>query len=178
MGVGNRFSYRNLSLSISLNGSYGNQIYFQGGEINLNGAAVQNQLATIADRWRSLENPGAGFYSRAIRNDYAFGISAGTTRYLFDGSYIRIRDVNLSYTFPALIQHKWKLQGLSVYADITNLYTFTKYPSYDPEGSTSGIIWPKAVSICFRTQIQEPIRLACAQASNPSIEKRYYSLSL
>ncbi|WP_293686816.1 MULTISPECIES: TonB-dependent receptor [unclassified Spirosoma] len=137
-GLGNRFSYRNLSLSISLNGSYGNQIYFQGGEVNMAGSGVQNQLAPIADRWRSPENPGAGLYARAIRNDYAFSVSPGTTRYLFDGSYTRIRDVNLAYTFPASTLGKWKLQALSVYADITNLYTFTNYPSYDPEGSTSG----------------------------------------
>lgn len=137
-GLGNRFSYRNFSLSVSLNGSYGNQIYFQGGEVSLNDAGVQNQLAAIADRWHSPSNPGAGLYTRAIRNDYAFGFSAGTTKYLFDGSYTRIRDVNLSYSFPANVIGKLKLQALSVYADVTNLYTFTNYPGYDPEGSTGG----------------------------------------
>ncbi|MBD2704019.1 TonB-dependent receptor [Spirosoma sp. BT702] len=137
-GFGNRFSYRNLSLSVSINGTYGNQVYFQGGEVSLNDAGVQNQLSVIADRWRSVDNPGAGLYTRAIRNDYAFGFSAGTTKYLFDGSFTRIRDVNLSYTFPATTLSKIKLQGLSVYADVTNLYTFTKYPGYDPEGGTSG----------------------------------------
>ncbi|WP_338876989.1 TonB-dependent receptor [Spirosoma sp. SC4-14] len=137
-GLGNRFSYRNFNLSISLNGTSGNQIYFQGGEVSLNDAGVQNQLALIADRWRSASNPGAGVYTRAIRNDYAYGFSAGTTKYLFDGSYTRIRDVNLSYTFPAKTIGKLKLQALSVYADVTNLYTFTHYPGYDPEGSTGG----------------------------------------
>lgn len=137
-GFGNRFSFKNFNLSVSLNGSYGNQIYFQGGEVSLNDAGVQNQLAAIANRWRSPENPGDGLYTRAIRNDYAFGFSAGTTKYLFDGSYTRIRDVNLSYTFPAAVIGKLKLQALSVYADVTNLYTFTKYPGYDPEGSTGG----------------------------------------
>ncbi|QIP14111.1 TonB-dependent receptor [Spirosoma aureum] len=137
-GLGNRFSFKNFALSISLNGTYGNQIYFQGGEVSLNGAGVQNQLASMADRWKSPENPGAGLYSRAIRNDYAFGFSAGTTKYLFDGSFTRIRDVNLSYTFPSTVISKLKLQALSVYADVTNLYTFTNYPGYDPEGSTGG----------------------------------------
>ncbi|WP_080055107.1 SusC/RagA family TonB-linked outer membrane protein [Spirosoma aerolatum] len=137
-GFGNRFSFKNFNLSVSLNGSYGNQIYFQGGEVSLNDAGVQNQLAAIANRWRSPENPGDGLYTRAIRNDYAFGFSAGTTKYLFDGSYTRIRDVNLSYTFPSTVIGKLKLQALSVYADVTNLYTFTKYPGYDPEGSTGG----------------------------------------
>lgn len=137
-GLGNRFSYKNLSLNISLNGSQGNEIYFQGGEVSLNGAGVQNQLASMNDRWRSIENPGAGLYSRAIRNDYAFGFSSVTTKYLFDGSFVRIRNVNLSYAFPQPLASKLKLQALSVYADVTNLYTFTKYPGYDPEGSTTG----------------------------------------
>ena len=137
-GFGNRFSYRNLSLSVSINGTYGNQIYFEGGSISLNDAGVQNQLSAIADRWRSVDNPGAGVNTRAIRNDYAFGFSSGTTKYLFDGSFTRIRDVNLSYTFPAAVLSKIKLQALSVYADVTNLYTFTKYPGYDPEGGTGG----------------------------------------
>jgi TonB-linked SusC/RagA family outer membrane protein len=137
-GMGNQFSYKSLRLNISINGSQGNEIYFQGGEVSLNGAGVQNQLATMADRWRSETSPGAGLYSRAIRNDYAFGFSAGTTKFLFDGSYVRIRNVNLSYAFPQTVVNKLKMQALSVYADATNLFTFTKYPGYDPEGSTTG----------------------------------------
>ncbi|GAB3263053.1 TonB-dependent receptor [Larkinella harenae] len=137
-GLGNRFSYKGLSLNISLNGSQGNEIYFQGGEVSLNGAGVQNQLRIMADRWRSETSPGSGEFSRAIRNDYAFGFTAGTTKYLFDGSFVRIRNVNLAYAFPQPLVTKLKMQAISVYLDATNLYTFTKYPGYDPEGSTTG----------------------------------------
>ncbi|WP_421826680.1 SusC/RagA family TonB-linked outer membrane protein [Larkinella sp.] len=137
-GMGNRFTYKGLTLNISVNGSQGNEIYFQGGEVSLNGAGVQNQLGIMADRWKSPTEPGAGTMSRAIRNDYAFGFSAGTTKYLFDGSFVRIRNVNLAYALPQTVVSKLKLQALSVYVDATNLYTFTKYPGYDPEGSTTG----------------------------------------
>ncbi|WP_138991307.1 TonB-dependent receptor [Larkinella sp. C7] len=137
-GLGNRFTYKGLTLNISVNGSQGNEIYFQGGEVSLNGAGVQNQLGIMADRWKSPTDPGAGTMSRAIRNDYAFGFSAGTTKYLFDGSFVRIRNVNLAYALPQTVVSKLKLQALSVYVDATNLYTFTKYPGYDPEGSTTG----------------------------------------
>jgi TonB-linked SusC/RagA family outer membrane protein len=137
-GLGNRFTYKGLTLNISVNGSQGNEIYFQGGEVSLNGAGVQNQLGILADRWKSPTDPGAGTMSRAIRNDYAFGFSAGTTKYLFDGSFVRIRNVNLAYALPQTVVSKLKLQALSVYVDATNLYTFTKYPGYDPEGSTTG----------------------------------------
>ncbi|RAJ91103.1 TonB-linked SusC/RagA family outer membrane protein [Larkinella arboricola] len=137
-GLGNRFSYKGFSLNISLNGSQGNEIYYQGGEIIQNGAGVQNQLSLVADRWKSEADPGNGIISRAIRNDYAFGFGAGTTKNLFDGSYIRVRNVNLAYAFPQPLVSKLKVQAVSVYLDATNLFTFTKYPGYDPEGTTTG----------------------------------------
>lgn len=137
-GLGNQFTYRNFSLGINLNGSQGNKVYFQGGETALNVAGVQNQLAVVADRWRSEAQPGAGLYTRAIRNDYAFGFGSGSTKPLFDGSFVRIRNVNLAYAFPRPVLDKLRLQALSVYVDATNLYTFTRYPGYDPEGATTG----------------------------------------
>lgn len=136
-GLDNRFSYRNLTLSISINASRGNEVYFQGGEILLNDAGVQNQLAMVANRWKSPSDPGNGQIPRAIRNDYAFTISS-TSRYLFDGSFVKIRDINLSYLFPQKVINKLKIQSLSLFVDITNAFTFTKYPGYDPEGSISG----------------------------------------
>ena len=137
-GLGNHFSYKNFTLGVSVNGTQGNDMYFQGGEVILNGAGVQNQLSMMADRWVSPEQPGAGKMSRAIRNDYAFGFSAGTSKFMFDGSFIRIRNVNLAYTFPKALTEKIKLQSLAIFADVTNLHTFTNYPGYDPEGGTGG----------------------------------------
>lgn len=137
-GFGNNFSYKNLSLSVDIYASHGNDMYFQGGEVSLNAAGVQNQLAIVADRWRSAEQPGSGQIARAIRNDYAFGFSAGTTKYLFDGSFIRVRNVNLAYNFPAVVANRIRLQSLSVFGNVTNLFTFTDYPGYDPEGGTGG----------------------------------------
>ncbi|HEX7757704.1 MAG TPA: SusC/RagA family protein, partial [Niabella sp.] len=119
-------------------GSQGNDMYFQGGEVLLNGAGVQNQLAMVADRWRSPEDPGAGKIARAIRNDYAFGFGANTTKLLFDGSFIRMRNINLAYTFPAAVIKRIRIQGLAVFANVTNLFTITSYPGYDPEGATGG----------------------------------------
>ena len=103
----------------------------------LNDAGVQNQLSFVADRWKSPTSPGNGIVQRAIRNDYAFGIS-NTSRYLFDGSFVKIRNINLAYSFGKNIISRLKLQSLSVYADASNVFVFTDYPSFDPEGSTSG----------------------------------------
>jgi TonB-linked SusC/RagA family outer membrane protein len=136
-GLDNRFTYKNISLSVSINGTQGNKVFFTGASVVLNDAGVQNQLAFVADRWKSLSDPGKGIVQRAIRNDYAFGIS-NTSRYLFDGSFTKIRNINLAYAFNGPLITRLKLQSLSVYADATNVFVFTDYPSYDPEGSTSG----------------------------------------
>ncbi|RYF98275.1 MAG: TonB-dependent receptor, partial [Chitinophagaceae bacterium] len=136
-GFDNRFTYKNLSLSVSLNGTQGNTILFTGASVVLNNAGVQNQLAFVADRFRSEQQPGAGVVHRAIRNDYALGLGY-SSRFLFDGSFVKIRNVNLAYSLPASFVKRIKLQTLSVYADATNLFVFTDYPSFDPEGNTSG----------------------------------------
>ena len=136
-GLDNRFTYKSLTLSVSINASHGNEVYFQGGEISLNDAGVQNQLVMIDQRYKSATNTGNGQLPRAIRNDYAFTLSS-SSRYMFDGSFVKIRDINLSYMFPQRIVSKLRAQSLSVYADATNVYTFTDYPGYDPEGSIGG----------------------------------------
>lgn len=136
-GFDNNLTFGRFALGISINASHGNNVYFEGGEIQLNDAGVQNQLAIIADRWKSPSQPGNGMVPRAIRNDYAFTLSS-SSRYLFDGSFVKIRNIHLSYNIPGEILKRLKLQALSVYADVSNAYTFTDYPSYDPEGSIGG----------------------------------------
>ena len=136
-GFTNKFSYGNLALSVTLNGSHGAYTYFQGGEIILNSAGVQNQLALADRRWKSEQNPGDGFMPRAIRSNHAFGFSS-TSHFLFDSSFTRIKNANLSYQVPQRLVSRLSLGSASVYVDVSNLYTFTDYPGYDPESSTSG----------------------------------------
>ncbi len=136
-GLDNRFTYKSLTLSVSINASHGNDVYFQGGEVSLNDAGVQNQLSMINDRYKSPTSPGAGIFPRAIRNDYAITLSP-TSRNLFDGSFVKIRDINLSYMLPQRTLTRLGVQSLSIFGDVTNVHTFTKYPSYDPEGSIGG----------------------------------------
>lgn len=136
-GLTNNFRWKNLSLSIFVNGSHGAETFYGAGETVMNLAGVQNQLSLVNDRWRSSENPGNGFLPRAIRSDYALGQTL-TSRFLFDASYVRIKDITLSYDFPRSILSKIKLKGLNTYLNISNVYTFTDYPGYDPEASQSG----------------------------------------
>ncbi len=136
-GFTNRFTYKNLSLSVSLNGSQGASSYFQAGQTILNAAGVQNQVILADRRWRSPDSPGDGLVPRAIRNNYANGFGP-SSRFLFDASFTRIREVNLTYRLPQTLASRLSVQGLTVFANVINLHTFTSYPGFDPESSTAG----------------------------------------
>lgn len=134
-GFNNKFSYKNFSLSIAINSSHGADTYLLNNGM-VNSAGVQNQLATI-HRWRSESDPGDGRTPRAIRSNYAYSLST-SSYYLYDASYVRIKNINLSYTFPRKLINRLSLSNLTFYADVANVYTFTDYPGYDPEASSSG----------------------------------------
>ncbi len=54
-------------------------------------------------------------------------------RYIEDGTYLRIKNISLGYTFPKKVISKLKLDNLRLYCNIQNLVTFTGYSGYDPE---------------------------------------------
>lgn len=56
-----------------------------------------------------------------------------STRFIEDGTYLRVQNVTLGYSLPSDIISKIKLTRLRVYASAQNLFTFTKYKGYDPE---------------------------------------------
>lgn len=137
-GFDNKFTYRDFTLNVSLNGSHGAETYFMGGEVIFGITGVQNQLALANNRWRSESQPGDGMTPRSIRNNYAFGFGTGTSRLLFDSSFARVKNINLAYNVPKTIVSRLSINSLSVYVDVANAFTFTKYPGYDPESSTTG----------------------------------------
>ena len=72
---------------------------------------------------------------------------SGSTYYLMDASYLRLKNVMLSYSLPASVYSKIKAKGLTIYISADNLVTFTKYEGSDPErGSTTGnfVQYPQA----------------------------------
>jgi hypothetical protein len=73
---------------------------------------------------------------------------SGSTYYLQDASYLRLKNVTLSYAFPASVYNKIRSKGLSIYISGENLATFTKYEGSDPErASTTGnyVQYPQAL---------------------------------
>lgn len=134
-GFNNNFSYRNLSLSFLIVGSYGNDIAneFRKYNITLNG-----KWATTKEAYnnRYIAGKGTNMFDRpqfdnsgsSIR-DYANSI------WIENGSYLRVRDITLAYDFSSSILKLIKISSLQVYISAQNYITLTKYSGYDPEAS-------------------------------------------
>ncbi len=154
-GWTNTFRYKNIDLSIFLNGSYGNDVmnYLA---INLTGmkSVWTNQLNSVNDRAQLVPidpnkvYPAGQHWYDDITNVRVKNWQTKTPaarlndpndndrisdRYIEDGSYIRIKNITLGYTFKKSLLKRLHLENLRVYCNIQNLYTFTKYKGYDPE---------------------------------------------
>lgn len=159
-GWTNTFRYKNLDLSIFLNGSYGNKVMnYNSLTLTHMNSTWTNQLQSVVSKRARLEpidptivyadgskwfdhidnvrvkNPGTKIPHTSINdpndNDRI------SDRYVEDGSFIRIKNITLGYTFPKALLNKAKIENLRVYVNIQNLYTFTKYTGYDPEVGAS-----------------------------------------
>jgi TonB-linked SusC/RagA family outer membrane protein len=130
-GLTNNFSYKSFDLGVFVQGSYGGKILSMANRILTAMTSVyQNQLASQANFWTP-DNRNSNVPAPRASSDNSNVIISD--RYIFDGSYVRIQNVNLGYTFSSGFIKKVKLNKLKVYASAQNLYTFTKYEGYDPE---------------------------------------------
>lgn len=129
-GIQNNFSYKGFSLSIFIQGSYGNDV-FNAVDRALTSANLgyRNQLPSVLDYW-SVDNPNSSA-PRLARNDTQ-NINV-SDRYIEDGSYMRIQNVTLGYTLPTAWLSAPRLNRVRIYTSIQNLFTITNYSGYDPE---------------------------------------------
>ncbi|MBQ8809141.1 MAG: TonB-dependent receptor [Bacteroidales bacterium] len=105
--------------------------YSQGVEVN--GVTVWNWFDDITNVKVANADTKTPRPTRADPNDNDYMSS----RYVEDGSYLRIKNITLGYTFPKKWMNKIKFDNIRVYCNIQNLYTFTKYSGYDPEVGAS-----------------------------------------
>ena len=163
-GWNNTFRYKNFDLNIFLNGSYGNKVLNyslmngpSGGLASMRSAWVNQNNNAIKDRAQLAPiDPDKVYESGNWYDDITNVkvVNSGTktprptlndpndndrlsTRYIEDGSYLRIKNLTLGYTFPKKWMQKAHFDNIRVYCNIQNLYTFTKYSGYDPEVGAS-----------------------------------------
>ncbi|MDR2145072.1 MAG: TonB-dependent receptor [Tannerella sp.] len=133
-GITNTFSYANFDLSVFFQGSYGNDI-FNASKIDMTAMMdFRNQSTDVLKRWKrpgmetDIPRPGK------IENIY------NSTRFIEDGSYLRLKSLTLSYNIPAEkgFMKQAGIAKLQPYITAQNLWTWTCYTGYDPEVNAYG----------------------------------------
>jgi TonB-linked SusC/RagA family outer membrane protein len=148
-GINNTFNYQGIDLSVFFTGSYGNKIldytqvqhedpnsgqtgYFEsltnyahvalidpaGSNTDVNNVYVANPNTTI---------PGFRVSGDPNQNTRI------SSRFIHDGSYLRLRNLQLGYNIPTALVTRLHIHSLKIYSNVSNLFTITKYPGYDPE---------------------------------------------
>ena len=125
-GLNNTFMYGDFDLNIFFQGSQGNDLYsFSLMELDL--MSGQNNATTAAlNRW-SVNNTNTNIPKAKPR------ARISSTRWVYDGSYVRLKNIALGYNFNRSLLSRIGLSKLRVYVSAQNLLTFTKYVGYDPE---------------------------------------------
>lgn len=133
-GINNTLKFKGVDFSFLFSFVYGNTIYDDGAKFQTGGISQWNQRSEILGRWQSPENPGDGKTPRLSVNYGGYWVGGyNTTRFLYDGSFIRLRTVMLGYTLPKTLVSKARLNSVRVYVSAQNLLTFSDFPGWDPE---------------------------------------------
>jgi TonB-linked SusC/RagA family outer membrane protein len=146
-GFTNTFGYKNFELYVLVNYCYGNKIYNYvryrnesltsgPGWNHFKVAANFARVSTDANGEPYLENPGTNI-QRITGDSDPNGNDRSSDFFLEDGSYIRVKNIQLSYTVPKSLFNKMHIsnaiQGARFSFNVQNAFTFTKYKGYDPE---------------------------------------------
>jgi TonB-linked SusC/RagA family outer membrane protein len=130
-GINNTFEYMNFDVSFMFTFSLGNSIYrddgkfFEGGNLGSN----WNQMTTVLSAWKK---PGdITDESQLLWNSSVS--TYNTTKYLDDGSYLRLKSLTIGYTVPTDVARKLKFDMIRIYFTGVNIWTLTNYPGWDPE---------------------------------------------
>jgi TonB-dependent starch-binding outer membrane protein SusC len=147
VGFTNSFSYKGFDLSILITGAFGNDVYnyiaaeaSNPNNINLSRNLLVKsmeyaKITTDANGNPSLSNPGTRvprISNNQISSDNNFGRI--TDRFLEDGSYLRLKNISLTYNLPSKLLGRTKVfKAMKVTVGVQNIYTLTNYSGYDPE---------------------------------------------
>ena len=133
-GFNTDFSYKNFNLNIFMQGVHGNDIFFATAFTNLNSfQRTQNQFADLIGNYWTEANPDPNAKYPKLS---ALTQMRPSDRFIFDGTYLKLKSVQLSYNLP-VVNLNW-ISNATIYVKATNLYTFTSYIGLDPDVNTRG----------------------------------------
>lgn len=157
-GVTNTFNYKNVDLSILFQFSYGNDVYNANRMFNTQTMDERsNQLSEVADRWTPTNA------SNRVPSATGYVKYELYSRFVEDGSFLRLKNITLGYTFPQQWTKKVFINRLRIYGTAQNLFCLTKYSGYDPEVNMKssplmpGFDWgayPKSRVFTFGVEVQ------------------------
>jgi TonB-dependent starch-binding outer membrane protein SusC len=148
-GFGTMFSYKNFRFDALFSYVSGNVIYNNDRNNIENPAYLFDNLSRVMlDEWRT---PGQITNIPAADNPFF----SGTSRFVESGDFIRLRNVNLSYSVPASVIERIKIASLRVFVQGQNLLTFTQFRGFDPElsGNLIGSQYPALRTVTFGVNV-------------------------
>jgi len=135
-GLTNTFSLRNFELNTFLQFSQGNDVFNMMRIFADDGACTyDNKFTDVLKRW---QKPGDITDVPRMSYDCVSGADVISSRFIEDGSYLRVQEVTLGYRVPARLSSVAKLDNARIYVSGRNLATFTKYSGYNPDVNSSG----------------------------------------
>ncbi|MBC9911549.1 TonB-dependent receptor [Chitinophaga varians] len=134
LGLGNNFSWKGFSLSVFLQGSYGNSILNSNRQSLELFTGQQNAAASALDRWTPA-NPSHTMPRAKLDPAPVF-----SDRFIESGSFLRVKNVSLGYTLPRSVIGK--ISAVNVFVSAQNLLTWTSYTGFDPEVSSGNNVSP------------------------------------
>ncbi|MBR4921916.1 MAG: TonB-dependent receptor [Prevotella sp.] len=129
-GLNTTLKYKNWDFFVNFAGSYGNKLYNGLATRLTKGSTYYNSLAVVANRWTPT-NP-----SNVVQKASNDLTVVSDSRYVEDASYLRVKNIQLSYTLA--VPQISKDARLRLYVSLQNFFTFTNYSGYDPEGGRNG----------------------------------------
>lgn len=126
-GMTNSVSFAGFDLSVLIQGSQGNKI-FNASKIDMEGMKdFRNQSVNVLNRWKR-----PGMITDVPRSGNIEN-NSNSSRFVEDGSYMRVKNITLSYNFNPKLLNKLHISRLQPYITLQNLLTITNYSGYDPE---------------------------------------------
>lgn len=128
-------SYKGIDISAQFQGVGGNDIYNVAKFWSENTGETHNYGKSVLNSWRGegTSNTMPRLTLGSTQNNIA------STRYVESGDYLRLKNLQLGYTFPKKWLNKVNIRSLRIYANAQNLFTITKYTGFNPEVGTSRV---------------------------------------
>jgi hypothetical protein len=136
-GFNNTLTYAGFDLGVLFSYQYGNKVMNLNRFFGEGGGTRDANRVLFADQLNRWTHPGQ---ITDVPRETAYGLNYTTdqnSRFMEDGSFIRLKDLTVGYTLPAALTNKWKIYAIRVYFVGSNLWLHTRYTGADPESNTT-----------------------------------------